>query len=402
MASRACGVLAGALAAGVLSACAVVDTVDPRYDTVNRAAAKARNEAILLNIVRASHNEPLNFVVFSRVSGTTSVGAGAGLPNFGVGPAPLVSTVNRQFLFGSSTLSGSTSANNSFDISLLESKDFYTALLSPVDLPTLNYFVRQGYSHELLFWLFTESVEETAGGVTVGYQNSLDPNKACRFHPVLGREKCFNDLVDIAVLTGLTVEVVTVEKTLSTRLISQIHGRFCFDRVLSGNGQADMADQRKAEVRGLLAGTRHAPLCKTPWNPIARVAGRGDGNTPEVLKTDTLEFRLLGTRAGPVTYRIVTRSTFGIYQYLGQLLARDQAGTILTAAPAYEDKQLLNIIRGYGPGCFVDLSFHGQSYCVPEQGAESTKRIFGLLAQLLALKTQAGDLAITPSVRVTP
>jgi len=59
MAYRACSVLVGALAAGVLGACAFVDTVDPRHDTINRAAAKARNEAILLNIVRASHNIPL-------------------------------------------------------------------------------------------------------------------------------------------------------------------------------------------------------------------------------------------------------------------------------------------------------------------------------------------------------
>ena len=46
-----------------------------------------------------------------------------------------------------------------------------------------------------------------------------------------------------------------------------------------------------------------------------------------------------------------------------------------------------------------DQVFDGTYYCVPRQGAENTKRIFSLLAQLLALKTQAGDLAITPTVR---
>jgi hypothetical protein len=48
------------------------------------------------------------------------------------------------------------------------------------------------------------------------------------------------------------------------------------------------------------------------------------------------------------------------------------------------------------------MSFEGKSYCVPEKGAESTKRIFSLLGQLLALKTQSGDLNATPVVRVTP
>jgi hypothetical protein len=36
------------------------------------------------------------------------------------------------------------------------------------------------------------------------------------------------------------------------------------------------------------------------------------------------------------------------------------------------------------------------------QGAVYTKQIIQLLAQLLALQTQTGDLAITPTVRVTP
>jgi hypothetical protein len=36
---------------------------------------------------------------------------------------------------------------------------------------------------------------------------------------------------------------------------------------------------------------------------------------------------------------------------------------------------------------------------VPEQ-AVTTKRIFGLLAQLIAIQTAASDLSITPVVRV--
>jgi hypothetical protein len=85
----------GAALAAFAGGCAVVDHVDPRYDTINRAAARARNEGILLNIVRASHNIPLNFIVFSKLSGTTNVGGNAGLLQFGLGPAPLVITVMR-------------------------------------------------------------------------------------------------------------------------------------------------------------------------------------------------------------------------------------------------------------------------------------------------------------------
>jgi len=38
--------------------------------------------------------------------------------------------------------------------------------------------------------------------------------------------------------------------------------------------------------------------------------------------------------------------------------------------------------------------------CVPAEGAENTKRIISLLAQLLALKTPQSELPFTPTVRV--
>jgi len=51
--------------------------------------------------------------------------------------------------------------------------------------------------------------------------------------------------------------------------------------------------------------------------------------------------------------------------------------------------------------CFAELSYNADRYCVPEEGSHHTKRIFSLLSQLIALKTQTNDLAITPVVRIT-
>jgi hypothetical protein len=75
----------------------------------------------------------------------------------------------------------------------------------------------------------------------------------------------------------------------------------------------------------------------------------------------------------------------------------------LASANPNEDNRMLAIDSGPSSGgCFVDIGFTGEFYCVPERGAENTKRIFSLLAQLIALKTQPTDLAITPTVRVIP
>ena len=65
-----------------------------------------------------------------------------------------------------------------------------------------------------------------------------------------------------------------------------------------------------------------------------------------------------------------------------------------------EDERLLNVVLNAPADCFVDTQFIEGTYCVPEAHSANTKRIFGLLTQLIALQTTAADLAITPTVRV--
>ena len=376
-------VAACALVAGALSACAVIDHVEPRYENVNHAAANARNEGILLNIVRASKHVPLNFIAFSKVSGSADVALTAGLPKFGLGPGPLVIDVNRQAIFSNSVLSGTANAKNDFDITLLETKEFYNGLLGPVDLPTLNFFVRQGYTRELLFWLFTESVRETIGGRTVEYRNDPDPTIACEV--VSGAQRCFKNMVEIALATGLTVQTQTQPAVGPAKGV--VLGRLCFDNVLAKRAKRFYPPEI---FTSLHASSGLRPSCTDPW-PKTRLDGR----------TDLLTFEVLGTVLGPIRYEITTRSTFGIYQFLGRILATGATERILMYGrlDENEDPRLLAIDSNAQDGCFVGLVFEGLGYCVPRQGAENTKRIFSLLAQLLALKTQPGDLAITPTVR---
>ena len=77
--------LAGPLIAGALTACAVIDPVDHRYDTISRSLATARNEAILLNLARASHDYPLSFVTIANVSPSMTNTSTFSLPTFLLG-----------------------------------------------------------------------------------------------------------------------------------------------------------------------------------------------------------------------------------------------------------------------------------------------------------------------------
>jgi hypothetical protein len=157
---------------------------------------------------------------------------------------------------------------------------------------------------------------------------------------------------------------------------------------------------------------KRSPVCGSQWSP----------GKEESAQADTLQFHV-----GPLTFKIVTRSTYSIYQFLGKLLkqareVKEQAAAPRTEATdeqvesrpnvprddeiipilstVREDSSLLNIVTQPGEDCFVVTHFIDGLYCVPEKGSANTKRIFALLSQLIALKTTAADLAITPAVRV--
>ena len=414
--------LAGIVLAGTLCACAAVDsTVAPRYDTVSRSIALARNESILLNIVRASHDYPLSFSTVSQVipqmTNTTTIGS----PQFLVGPNPKCATFSnsiagaaclsvppspvRDVVFGNqNNASDAIAIQTQFTLSTQETKDFYNALLRPVDLYVLNFFIRQGYSRELLFWLFLDSVEiKFEGRGTLGFQFNPPYDYGC---PQLDpRKRCFREWVELATVTGLSVDQHT-EKEKGKDGKSETFSRFCFDQVLAVRGQKAMELASPGRRKFIMEkyvdpGTLQAlsPTCGSPW-PKADT---------EQAAADTLRFRV-----GALQFKLLPRSAYGIYQFLGKLLRQSRGGPDLgdMQIPDYvrpddvrpelstvqEDRHLLNVVINQSSACFAETHFMDGTYCVPEEGSANTKRIFGLLAQLLALQTSATDLAITPTV----
>ena len=147
-----------------------------------------------------------------------------------------------------------------------------------------------------------------------------------------------------------------------------------------------------------------SPVCGANWDPTA---------DSKKWQADTFNFT-----AGPAHFKIVPRPAFGVFEFLGALI-RMQTQNLqpspnahipderradllnppsLWTAAANEDKRLMDVVLANGQQrCFVHTWFYDGEYCVPET-ATNTKRIFSLLAQLLALQTSASDLAITPTV----
>jgi len=427
--------LVGTLLGGALGACAVVDPVDNRYDTVARSLAKARNESIFLNLVRASHDYPLSFVTVANVTPSLTNTTSFALPSFLLGPSARVAsgpsltpgfTPGRDVIFGNTTAANTTAVSTNFNVSTQETSAFYQGFLKPIDLQTLNYFIRQGYPRELLFWLFTDSFQLKKGEDRYGYHYDPPDDFGCSREDPLHR--CFIDWVHSATLAGLTVEERTVqspssgsgggggggggggpEKSGSTgKPTTTAYARFCLDRILGEQAAATLpreafvlqTSRRNLDVPIQLLYHNRQLICREDWDQ-EQFAGP---------QPDTLPLKL-----GTTDFTIVPRSAYGVFKFLGALMKVEREH-IPPASYAFippdreyaqlsprletvHNEPLLRVVQNMDGQCFVHTWFVDGDYCVPEDAA-TTKQIFSLLAQLIAIQTAANDLSITPVVRV--
>jgi hypothetical protein len=430
--------LVGALLAGALGACAVVDPVDNRYDTVGRSLAKARNESIFLNLVRASHDYPLSFTTIANVTPSLTNTTSFSLPSFLLGPSARLATgpalapgftPGRDVIFGNTTAGNTTAVSTNFNVSTQETSAFYQGFLRPIDLQTLAYFIRQGYSRELLFWLFTDgfTLQLPTAPQPFGYHYSPPDDYGCS--QIDPKHRCFIDWVHNAAYTGLTVEEKTEQASASSSApkggASSDHGsggspkgtsyaRFCFNPVLAQQAASSVAPALVQEAQSNLEVQRtvlfKSPLtCGSPdWVPT---------DNKDVAQADNLPLSFSPTPGGPqISFTITPRSAYGVFVFLGTLMRMQREHLVPTryayippnrpyaAEPpvletVHDDPQLMTVLQNLGGQCFVHTWFEDGDYCVPEQAA-TTKRIFSLLAQLIAIQTAASDLSITPVVRI--
>ena len=277
---------------------------------------------------------------------------------------------------------------------------FEEGFLKPIDLQTLNYFIRQGYPREMLFWLFTDSFQlSLPGSPSLGYRYSPPDDYGCsRLDP---KHRCYIDWIHNAAFTGLTVE----EKTgIGLNAKAVVFARFCFDPIQSQQAAATVAPALvQASNKDL--DLQPSILFKSPltcgsdsWDPT------GAAGTPQPA-TLPLTF---GQGGNPISFTIAPRSANGVFGFLGTLV-KLQAQHISPSQYAYipsdrkyaadppvletvhENPNLFTVVTLTGPQnpqaqCFVSTDVNGITYCVPVQ-ATTTKRIFSILAQLIGIQT---------------
>jgi hypothetical protein len=328
---------------------------------------------ILTNIVRASRAEPLSFVQLGQLSGTSTTGATLGLPSVAIGPQPVSLPALKDAIFGGFPGQGNGYVGNqvsiqgvtNFQASPSETRDFYRGLLQEVDPRTLSLFIQQGVAREVLFYLFTDRIVETRPGLKRELRNDpLDP----KFPE-------FRRYVALAMRYGLASEPIGKPDEDPAKHRPE-KWRLCFSRLYMDKGVA-------------LAGNE--PIC---------------GESPHGGDERTVTFNAQSGER--VRVEVIPRSAFAIFQFLGRIVAAGDRGRIELVSPEaidqppLSDPYLFTVVRDEGEGCFVATLYEGERYCIPREGATNTKRVLGLLTQIVALNTAIADVPVAPTVRVVP
>jgi hypothetical protein len=412
----------------MLAGCSLVDgALAPRAYDINQNTQNVRESGILLNIVRASRSEPLNFVALSRYTGTGSLAANktvtlTDLFTFGA-PANLVTR-------GSVTGGINANAGNTFDVGTLENRDFYGGFLSPLDLEGLNLLLNAGLSRELVFHSVMRGFRVThENGSVYLYENnpeddrwrgdgirgrsthcaSLRDGKETAFEPVFQTEiwqppheadcryQKFLYFLRLAVRYGITVEAIP----LPQRSISE--GGAKGKSGGSGGGDRDRSSAPSAVYfvcyDPAIARENDLPL------PRNQEVACGTRKRPSIGRTHDFEFRFTFRR--PIAgITPVVRSPYAVFQYYGHLLASGAKSYVHLSRLSRRDglereNALLTIERG-GTDCFASAAYGGESYCVPNAGTRNTKEVFVLLNTLVAISTTRSSLPASSTFVLTP
>jgi hypothetical protein len=440
-----------ALAATLLcSGCVALGGVERITGNVDQSAGTARNNSLLLNIVRASREEPLYFFQVGAVHGQPTQDLKLTIPSVTFGPHQV--DTQRNFTLGNVL---DLSSQNSFDVSPLATSEFYKGMLAPLDLVEVNLLLKQGYPRELVYRLVVQDITVVDKNGEHRFLN--DPNAQ-------GYSEGFNKFLAIALNEGLTTESYSIrvpdDDSKDQKFKHVGWARLCFDsalmdaekrKELTGRLRPELCGERPApgeEAQAADANRPDKPTGNEPKKPArsrtdktgaahANKSGGADADKPTpppgLLRAydecaTVAAAKSAGSKgngaggapnaavAGPKNYvcgdlgggnyfvvQLNTRSLYGIFRFLGANLAHHNEIALLGAGgdePKVHDGPLLDIRQGRGGDCFAAAAVGHEHYCVPRDRAENLKATFSIINALQALKTSPGDIPTTPVFRL--
>jgi hypothetical protein len=404
-----------ALACSVLmtGGCSIVDqTLPPRAYDINQGTQNARESAILLNVVRASRSEPLNFVALSKYTGSGGAGTSDSLLK-----NDILRFGNPSNVIIGRAVAGAVTANasNSFDVGTLENRDFYGGLLAPLDLEALNLLLNAGLTREIVFHSVIQAFRVTVDGHAFLYENNPEDDAIIAGDP--WSRECsarYGTDEDLEPVAGkpiwLNPGACKYQKFLYFLRLAVRWGATVSAIPLSGRPHAGSRKSSKSDRDRDREEDRPRAHFFVCYDPAIAQENRMKGasvNSPGACGSafrdlrQTREFQFRFRFDTPVKGVVpIIRSPYAVFRFYGELLAREENFRVRLSKYSldkdrHREARLFTITKG-GTDCFARVSYGGE-YCVPNNNTKNTKEVFVLLNTLVALSTNRSALPVTPT-----
>ena len=144
-----------------LMGCAVVDQYSGRAVAYNVEAEQAQEQALLLNVVRASLRRPMQFTSVSSITGSASATGGVGYTapvNLPFRPTTNGSSIAAFPPLNTWSMSAGMSGGPTFTVPVLDTKEFYDGIMNPIPGLLYDLYNKTEYPRDMLFNLFVQRV----------------------------------------------------------------------------------------------------------------------------------------------------------------------------------------------------------------------------------------------------
>jgi hypothetical protein len=418
-AGKAICVLAVSWLTTSLTACSFVDNFTPRQYSLNIHAQDALNQETLLNIIRASRLQPLNFMGISLLTGNQNAALTIGLPTITFGPGQ--SPVAREFIFTGNVIDTGMTAG--FNMNPLISTDFQRAMLTPVSQGIVADLI-VSYPREAVFYMAIAQIKRTMGNMVSIFRN--DPGDDRDFVDKTGVTVPCKDIFAERLADGRPYHWLA---TITSELYSPENDRYCafskFAAVLRIALSYGLTATRVPGPATSRAQSGAAPTGPSGKNPAEAGAAGPSGSQGRLCFEEglaDLQYRAtvlqMGNRCenlNPPTnfafpfpgakleFEINLRSPNSVFGYIGSLVRNDKTHDIHyyhTESRELKSEPFINILHGRYAGCIVNITYLEEDYCIPSEGSLNTGIVLQVLQALRNLSIAPTDLNAPYSVRV--
>jgi hypothetical protein len=410
---------ASALSCLLFGACSAIQPAEKAAIDYNRSFAKARDEVLVLNVLRASERQPLQFSTISGVQGGIKSGATVTLPFTNLIGGPTAATGGGFALSPSVEV---TNRNPAVSIVPLGSKEFVQGISRPISILLVDHLLAQGWPREVVLAL-------TIGGVVC-------PDGTVELNEGEDREvdgefiKTFSGATGFSVVEAPTFATLRMSDKDAMSFIKDGAGaNHEIKRVTGAAASGKQAAEAQAEIevvtpeRSTITGLEVGRLCDAlkALRPPRLEAGSDTEaapaparSHPRFIPTGEGSKASGGDEGADQREGVLMRSVQAIFNYLGRVHRSNselKPGPCLGDAPAETPQTILfnlrlSCTRNTVPvHTVVETSFLGRHYYVPllrdADKDDRTLDTLSLLSNLIDLQTSEASLrASTPTIAI--